>query len=85
MRVFKLPGIGKVLGTRLEEKGFGLVKDVLEEFLRLKGEEQKFLDWIRKACGANKKQGGDCYRWLREQCDAPYSQPALAMMTGSSK
>lgn len=75
MTVFDLPGIGKTYGAKLVEKKICLAKDVLEMFLRLNRDEKKFLDWIREACGANRKYGGDCYRWLKEWYDAHSSQP----------
>lgn len=72
--VFELPGIAKVLGGKLEKKRFGRAKDVLEQFRRLNGDENKFLNWIKEECGANKKQGGDCYRCLKEWCENHSSQ-----------
>ena len=69
-KVTELAGIGETFGKRLEEKEFGKAKDVLRQFLVLKGVEEMFLDWIREECGANRKQGGDCYRCLKEWYNA---------------
>ena len=69
-KVTELAGIGETLGKRLEEKEFGKAKDVLRQFLVLKGVEEMFLDWIREECSANRKQGRDCYRCLKEWCNA---------------
>lgn len=72
--VFDLPGIGEVLGGRLEKKGFGLAKDLLDMYLQLNGDENEFLHWINKECGANQKQGGDCCRCLKEWYEINSSQ-----------
>lgn len=72
--VFELQGIGEALGGRLEKKGFGLAKDLRDMYLQLNGDENEFLHWINKECGANKKQGGDCYRCLKEWCEIHSSQ-----------
>ena len=69
-KVTQLAGIGETLGKRLEEKGFDKAYVVLGQFLVLKKDEEMFLDWIKEECGANKKQGGDCYTCLKEWCDA---------------
>ena len=69
-KVTQLAGIGRALGQRLEEKGFGKAYVVLIQFLLLKQGKEKFLDWIKEACGANKKRGGACYSCLKEWRDA---------------
>lgn len=68
--VSELAGIGPVLSGRLEEKGFDKAYVVLGQFLVLKKDEEMFMDWIKDTCGANKKQGSDCYNCLKEWCDA---------------
>ena len=69
-KVYQLAGIGKVLGKRLEEKGFDKARAVLGQFLVLNKDKEMFLDWIEEECGANKKQREDCYNCLKEWCDA---------------
>ena len=69
-KVTQLAGIGEVLGKKLEEKGFDKAYVVLGQFLVLKKDEEMFLDWIKEQCGANKKQGGDCYTCLKGWCDS---------------
>lgn len=69
-KVTELAGIGPVLGERLEDKGFDKAYVVLGQFLVLKKDQEMFLDWIKDECGANKKQGTDCYICLKEWCDA---------------
>lgn len=68
--VTELAGIGEVLGGKLKEKGFDKAYVVLGQFLVLKKDQEMFMDWIKDECGANKKQGGDCYNCLKEWCDA---------------
>ena len=68
--VFELAGIGKVLGKKLIDAGFDKASIVLGQFLVLRKDEEMFLDWIKTTAGANAKQGGDCYRCLKEWCDA---------------
>ena len=67
--VTELGGIGEVLGGRLKEIGFGTAYDVLQKFLSFKKDREKFMDWLKDECGANKKQGGDCYNCLKEWSD----------------
>ncbi|XP_055487774.1 barrier-to-autointegration factor A-like [Leucoraja erinacea] len=68
--VRELAGIGLVLGGRLEEKGFCKAKDVLGQFLLLKQDKTAFKSWLRQVCFAGNRQSEDCYRCLREWCDA---------------
>jgi len=68
--VRELAGIGEVLGTRLEEKGFDKAYVVLGQFLLLKKNEEMFVDWMKDTCSANSKQGSDCFKCLTEWCDA---------------
>ena len=68
--VTDLAGIGEVLGGKLKEKGYDKAYVVLGQFLVLRKDQEMFMDWIKDECGANKKQGGDCYHCLKEWCDA---------------
>ncbi|MED6267677.1 Barrier-to-autointegration factor [Characodon lateralis] len=68
-RVTALPGIGKILGGRMEESGFDKANVVLGQFLVLKKDEELFDNWLKDTCGANAKQQRDCYGCLREWCD----------------
>ena len=68
--VTDLPGIGPTLGQRLANDGFDKAYVVLGQFLVLKKNEELFLDWLKKTCNANSKQGGDCYRALSDWCNA---------------
>ena len=62
--VTDLPGIGKVLGGRLELNGFRTVGDVQRKFQALRGDRAQFTSWLKATTGANRKQAGDCYRGL---------------------
>ena len=64
--VTELPGIGPALGGRLKEQGFDKAYVVYGQFLVLKKNEELFLDWIKQTCGANAKQGGDCYQAFKD-------------------
>ncbi len=68
--VYKLAGIGKVLGKRLVDAGFDKAYTVFGQFLVLKKDKEKFLGWIKTTVGANAKQGADCYNCLEKWCDA---------------
>ena len=68
--VTELAGIGEALGGRLSEKGYDKAYVVLGQFLVLKKNEELFKDWLNQTCSANKKQQADCYRCLKEWCDA---------------
>ncbi|XP_058608630.1 barrier-to-autointegration factor [Onychostoma macrolepis] len=64
--VYELPGIGPVLGRRLQNRGIIRAQNVLGRFLALNKDEWKFKNWLRDTCGANAKQQRDCYNCLRE-------------------
>ncbi|KAI7799000.1 putative barrier-to-autointegration factor [Triplophysa rosa] len=64
--VYTLPGIGLVLGGRLEKIGIFKARDVLGRFLVLGMDEWKYKSWLRDSCGANAKQQRDCYNCLKE-------------------
>ncbi|XP_039534805.1 barrier-to-autointegration factor [Pimephales promelas] len=64
--VYEIPGIGSVLGGRLQNRGIMRARDVLGRFLVLNKDEWKFKNWLRDTCGANAKQQRDCYNCMRE-------------------
>ena len=68
--VTDLAGIGSVLGKRLDEAGFDKAYVVLGQFLLLKKDEDLFTVWLKDQCGANAKQGKDCYSCLKDWCNA---------------
>ena len=68
--VTDLPGIGEVLGERLTRRRFEKAANVLGQFLVLKKHERRFRAWIKSECGANAKQGGDCYKCLKDWCNS---------------
>jgi hypothetical protein len=67
--VTDLAGIGEVLGKRLESKGFDKAYVVLGQFLVLKKNNDRFIDWLKGHAGANSKQANDCYHCLSDWCD----------------
>uniref|UniRef100_A0A8C9PJT6 Barrier-to-autointegration factor n=1 Tax=Spermophilus dauricus TaxID=99837 RepID=A0A8C9PJT6_SPEDA len=48
--VRSLPGIGEVLGKKLEERGFDKANVVLGQFLVLKKDEIIFQEWLKDTC-----------------------------------
>lgn len=68
--VTELAGIGPVLGDRLSDKGYDKAYVVLGQFLVLKKNQELFMDWLNQTCKANAKQQTDCFRCLKEWCDA---------------
>ncbi|UYV66263.1 BANF1 [Cordylochernes scorpioides] len=64
--VRELAGIGDVLGSRLEDRGYNKAYVVLGQFLVLKKNRSLFTDWVKDVCQANSKQAYDCYNCLRE-------------------
>ncbi|KAK2193255.1 hypothetical protein NP493_16g06006 [Ridgeia piscesae] len=68
--VADLAGIGPVLGSRLTEEGFDKAYVVLGQFLILKMSKDLFIDWLKDTCGANSKQGNDCFNCLNQWCES---------------
>ena len=64
-----LPGIGPTLGQKLAADRFDKAADVLGKFLVMEKNEQHFVDWLTKY-GADSDQVRDCYRALRDWCNA---------------
>ncbi|XP_074503355.1 barrier-to-autointegration factor-like [Sebastes fasciatus] len=74
--VTSLPGIGKILGKKLEQQGFDKAYVVLGQFLTLKKDREMFTDWLKDASGANARQARHCDQCLRDYCDAFTRDPA---------
>ena len=68
--VTSLPGIGDAYGRKLKEKGFGKAKDVVQHFLQLNQDKEKFLGWLKEVCMARSDCGEKCYRCLKEYLEA---------------
>ncbi|XP_046561947.1 barrier-to-autointegration factor-like [Haliotis rubra] len=64
--VTALPGIGPVLGERLNEAGFDKAKDVLGQYLVMKEDKESFKGWVKDTCDANSKQAEDCANCLKD-------------------
>jgi len=64
--VKELPGIGKVLGNRLERRGIAEANQVYGEFLTKKQDETKFKDWVMGKSGANAGQQAASYNALKD-------------------
>ncbi|XP_071370853.1 barrier-to-autointegration factor-like [Centroberyx affinis] len=68
--VTALPGIGDVVGGRLEKEGFDKAYMVLGQFLVLRKDPEKFSDWLKKTRGVDKVRARSCTKCLMEWCDA---------------
>ncbi|XP_074503357.1 barrier-to-autointegration factor-like [Sebastes fasciatus] len=66
--VRSLPGIGMILGRRLEQQDFDKADAVLGQFLNLKKDRKRFTKWLKVASGADSRQAGSCDQCLREWC-----------------
>ncbi|KAK9736690.1 Barrier to autointegration factor [Popillia japonica] len=64
--VGEVPGIGKTSAGRLDSRGYGESRDVLGKYLAVKGDEQRFRDFVMSNAGANSKSTGDCYKAMKE-------------------
>ncbi|XP_074503366.1 barrier-to-autointegration factor-like [Sebastes fasciatus] len=64
-----LPGIGKVLGRRLEQQGFEQANTVLGQHLVRNKDRESFPQWLMSTSGANSRQARLCYDCLGEWCD----------------
>ncbi|XP_074503360.1 barrier-to-autointegration factor-like [Sebastes fasciatus] len=64
-----LPGIGKVLGRRLEQQGFEQANTVLGQHLVRNKDPESFTKWLKDTSGANSRQAGSCDQCLREWRD----------------
>lgn len=61
-----LPGIGKALSKKLEEKQFHKAFQVLGQFLILNMDKESFCKWLEEQTGANTKYCNMCYEGLKE-------------------
>ena len=68
--VSELAGIGPVLSSKLEEKGFDKAYVVLGQFLLLKKDEALFAEWLSDTINCNKNHSQNCANCLKEWCDA---------------
>ena len=64
--VLELAGIGKVLGPRLQKKGFSKAYQVFGQYQVAGKDEVKFKRWLHTNCGANSFQQSQCYACLKE-------------------
>ncbi|KAK9736689.1 Barrier to autointegration factor [Popillia japonica] len=67
--VTELPGIGKTAASHLQTRGYEESRDILGQYLVVKGDEQRFRDFVMSNAGANSKSTGDCYRAMKEWTD----------------
>uniref|UniRef100_A0A8C1GV42 Si:dkey-211g8.4 n=1 Tax=Cyprinus carpio TaxID=7962 RepID=A0A8C1GV42_CYPCA len=64
--VHNLPGIGRALGGRLQDRGISHARGIEGHFLVFNQNQEKFGNWLKDTCGANAKQQRDCYNGLKE-------------------
>ncbi|KAI4462682.1 barrier to autointegration factor 2 [Holotrichia oblita] len=68
-RVTEVPGIGGTYGDRLSSRGYGQARDVLGQYLTVKGDEKPFRDFVMSNAGANSKSTGECYQAMKQWTD----------------
>ena len=68
--VTKLAGIGTAFGEELVNRGFDKAYVVLGQFLVLKKDEEKFIDWLEDLIGADRRNSSACYNCLQAWSDA---------------
>ncbi|XP_061600807.1 barrier-to-autointegration factor-like protein [Cololabis saira] len=66
--VTALPGIGEELGKKLRTRGFTRASAVLGHYLQMRGELDRFKDWLKNAIHADNHQADLCTRALEEWC-----------------
>ncbi|KAK7089569.1 barrier-to-autointegration factor-like [Littorina saxatilis] len=59
--VTAIPGIGKVLGSRLNQRGYADAPAVYGQYLMKGADPRAFKAGIKADCGANRKQQSDCH------------------------
>ncbi|MGH0117831.1 UNVERIFIED_CONTAM: hypothetical protein FKN15_003862 [Acipenser sinensis] len=65
-----VPGVGDVLGRRLEIKQHSQATNLLGVYLQNGKNKEKFSTWMKDTCGANKSQAERCYNAMSEWSDA---------------
>ncbi|XP_066563416.1 barrier-to-autointegration factor [Amia ocellicauda] len=61
-----VPGVGDTLGRRLETKQYSQATNMLGAYLQNGGSEEKFTQWMKDTCGANKSQAARSHQALSE-------------------
>ena len=64
-----LPGIGSYAADNLKENKYTTARQVLGEFLRLKGDQKEFCSWLMEKSGALTKSQHDCFMALKVYSD----------------
>ena len=64
-----LPGIGPVMGRRLQDKNFGQADMVLGQFLTMGKDHDKFGQWLAETCQANARHQRLCSNALQDWCN----------------
>ncbi|KAK7103285.1 barrier-to-autointegration factor-like [Littorina saxatilis] len=67
--VTAIPGIGKVLGNRLNENGYPDAPAVYGQYLKDGKDPVTFKADMKADCGANSKQQSDCHGAMKEWGD----------------
>ncbi|XP_023214954.1 barrier-to-autointegration factor-like [Centruroides sculpturatus] len=67
-RSYRLPGIGFVYGRRFRDGGYQFVYRIVKRFLKLKGNEEKFVTWLRCKTGATRYHAYQCYDSIMKWC-----------------
>jgi len=65
-RVTEIHGVGRDLGSKLKDQGYGQAYHVFGQYLVLNKDYQRFIEWMKKTCGATTRQANDCYICLNQ-------------------
>ncbi|XP_065203360.1 uncharacterized protein LOC135833455 isoform X2 [Planococcus citri] len=56
-----LPGVGRVGGQRLRDRGFDTPEKVRRQFVKLGGDKKTFQKWMKNTTGLNSRYSSDCF------------------------
>ncbi|MRB67555.1 hypothetical protein GH825_29695, partial [Bacillus thuringiensis] len=62
--VDSLPGINRVLGSRLRRQGYGRATSLLGKFMVMNKDRYSFVLWLAEQTGASSQQALDCFKCL---------------------
>ena len=63
--VTEIPGIGKEIGSNMNDKEINFAYEVFGKFLVVKKNKENFCGWLKQFV-ANAKQREDCYKAMEE-------------------
>uniref|UniRef100_A0A8C4RK30 Barrier-to-autointegration factor n=1 Tax=Erpetoichthys calabaricus TaxID=27687 RepID=A0A8C4RK30_ERPCA len=64
-----VPGVGDVLGRRLETRQHSQATNLLGVYLQTGRNQNKFCHWMNENCGANRQQASRSFKAMSEWSD----------------